>query len=435
MDEKGGLVPGSEETSHENGGKDYKVDGQPSKIAELEGDEAVIVPEAFDQKCFSDSQGKQHCNYKMTGTISQIASAINVLGGGKNFDPGAKVYRNGILQKTPHVIDQNKYKSDGSIESGSVVINKTNMRNPEVMTFKGTAKEIASQINSYEGNGVQILKEGGQVKFDKVMKEFSEGKLKSGSTGKVVTDRDQALAIAYSESGMDKYKEGGSVQDMKQLNSFDWNKILWDIRERKKCLLDPLTNFQREFVASLDAIKDDCISMGGFYYDSNPTNYAYNSKGEIVLFDIEDWYYTEHGGLDKFLSENEDVKRIYENVDPISVLPWDDPDYTLISLGEASMGAVYLNTKDGSVLKITGSPYEAIGTTRIWLEQQKNPDYTENFAKIFSVQNIGKYSNMRGVSMPSWKGDWYLIKREDVWPFGETEQKLRIDNGLLSKTR
>jgi hypothetical protein len=42
-----------------------------------------------------------------------------------------------------------------------------------------------------------------QKKVEKVMHEFKEGKLKS-STGKKVTDRDQAVAIAMSESGQSK---------------------------------------------------------------------------------------------------------------------------------------------------------------------------------------------------------------------------------------
>lgn len=41
------------------------------------------------------------------------------------------------------------------------------------------------------------------AKFEKVMKEFEAGTLKS-SDGKTVTDRDQALAIAYSESGQSR---------------------------------------------------------------------------------------------------------------------------------------------------------------------------------------------------------------------------------------
>lgn len=43
-------------------------------------------------------------------------------------------------------------------------------------------------------------------KFDKVMGEFGDGKLKTGS-GKKVTNQKQAIAIAYSESGKDKMNE------------------------------------------------------------------------------------------------------------------------------------------------------------------------------------------------------------------------------------
>jgi hypothetical protein len=42
-------------------------------------------------------------------------------------------------------------------------------------------------------------------KVHKVMHEFKEGTLKS-STGKKVSDRDQAIAIAMSESGQSKKK-------------------------------------------------------------------------------------------------------------------------------------------------------------------------------------------------------------------------------------
>ena len=57
----------------------------------------------------------------------------------------------------------------------------------------------------------------GADKFRKVMREFSKGELTHGTTGDKVTDRSQALAIAYSEArevepsyGM--YKDGGGVE-------------------------------------------------------------------------------------------------------------------------------------------------------------------------------------------------------------------------------
>ncbi len=46
-----------------------------------------------------------------------------------------------------------------------------------------------------------------QRKIKKVMHEFKEGELHSGSkTGPKVTSRDQALAISMSEAGMKKKK-------------------------------------------------------------------------------------------------------------------------------------------------------------------------------------------------------------------------------------
>jgi len=54
------------------------------------------------------------------------------------------------------------------------------------------------------------MKEGkkAKAKVKKVMKEFSEGKLHSGSKkGPLVTSRKQGIAIAMSESGLSKKKK------------------------------------------------------------------------------------------------------------------------------------------------------------------------------------------------------------------------------------
>ena len=50
-----------------------------------------------------------------------------------------------------------------------------------------------------------------QEKVEKAMHEMKEGKLKSGRSGKMVTSRDQAVAIGLSEAR----KEGGKVPTKK----------------------------------------------------------------------------------------------------------------------------------------------------------------------------------------------------------------------------
>lgn len=49
-------------------------------------------------------------------------------------------------------------------------------------------------------------KKQGKKKVEKVLREYKEGQLKSGSGGKV-TSRKQAIAIALSEAGMSKKKK------------------------------------------------------------------------------------------------------------------------------------------------------------------------------------------------------------------------------------
>lgn len=51
-----------------------------------------------------------------------------------------------------------------------------------------------------------------QKKIKEVMHEFKEGKLKSGGSGKIVTDRNQAIAIGISEAR----EIGAKVPEMKK---------------------------------------------------------------------------------------------------------------------------------------------------------------------------------------------------------------------------
>lgn len=166
QENKGGIVDGKlhSECDEDGCGEKFTITGT-DQMVELEEGEAVIVPEAFSPMCFSDSFCKNPANYKMKGTIKQIASALNQLGGGVNFKSGAKVWKNGRVMNTPKLTVKNSRRNPDNIKGGSIIINRTNMNNPEVMTFEGTAHEIASQINSYGGHGVEIKEHGGSIEY------------------------------------------------------------------------------------------------------------------------------------------------------------------------------------------------------------------------------------------------------------------------------
>lgn len=90
----GGIIEGRlhSECGDDGCGRKFQV-GEDGHIIEAERDEAVIVANAFES------------NEKLTikGTLSQVASALNVLGGGKNFDKGAIIIKNGSTLEIPEL--------------------------------------------------------------------------------------------------------------------------------------------------------------------------------------------------------------------------------------------------------------------------------------------------------------------------------------------
>jgi 8-oxo-dGTP pyrophosphatase MutT (NUDIX family) len=154
--EEGGVIEGQlhSECNDDSGcGEKFDVGGV-GNVIEAERDEAVIVSSAF-----SDTN-----RYKIKGTPSQIASALNVMGGGKNFDGGAIIDFNG------KIIDTNKIRKETNdtdvkddIESGSVIINRRSMYDDTIYEVEGTPKQIASAINSVNGYGV-VIENGATIK-------------------------------------------------------------------------------------------------------------------------------------------------------------------------------------------------------------------------------------------------------------------------------
>jgi 8-oxo-dGTP pyrophosphatase MutT (NUDIX family) len=152
---EGGIIEGRlhSECGDDGCGRKFQV-GENGHIIEAERDEAVIVAEAFD-----DNE-----EYTIKGTPSEVASALNVMGGGKNFDKGATIVKNGDELEIPELkkeaIDTDV---DDIIDSGSIIINRRSMADEKEYEVTGTPKQIASAINSLNGNGV-IIEKGAEIK-------------------------------------------------------------------------------------------------------------------------------------------------------------------------------------------------------------------------------------------------------------------------------
>jgi len=134
-------------------GRKFQV-GENGHIIEAERDEAVIVADAF-----NDEE-----KYTIKGTPSEVASALNVMGGGKNFDKGAKIIKNGSELEIPELKKQaTDTDVDDIIDPSSIIINRRSMADTKKYEVTGTPKQIASAINSINGNGV-VIEQGAEIK-------------------------------------------------------------------------------------------------------------------------------------------------------------------------------------------------------------------------------------------------------------------------------
>jgi hypothetical protein len=156
----GGIIEGRlhSECGDDGCGRKFQV-GENGHIIEAERDEAVIVADAF-----MDNE-----EYTIEGTPSEIASALNVMGGGKNFDKGATIIKNGEELEIPELKKESVDTDvDDVIDSGSIIINRRSMYDEKEYQVTGTPKQIASAINSIDGNGV-VIEKGAEInKIDKI---------------------------------------------------------------------------------------------------------------------------------------------------------------------------------------------------------------------------------------------------------------------------
>jgi len=151
----GGIIEGKlhSECDDDGCGRKFQV-GENGHIIEAERDEAVIVADAFE-----DEE-----EYTINGNPSEVASALNVMGGGKNFDKGAIIIKNGQELEIPELKKQaTETDVDDIIDPSSIIINRRSMADEKKYEVTGTPKQIASAINSINGNGV-VIEKGAEIK-------------------------------------------------------------------------------------------------------------------------------------------------------------------------------------------------------------------------------------------------------------------------------
>ena len=122
--------------SHANGGIAVVLEDVPNKRIEIEGGEISLSADTM-----NDPKVRT-----FKGTHREILSQIN-----KTAPDGVSLMSNGKDTKKVKLI------------SGQVIINKKSVADTREYTYTGTNKQIASQINQSDGNGVPIYRKGGRV--------------------------------------------------------------------------------------------------------------------------------------------------------------------------------------------------------------------------------------------------------------------------------
>jgi hypothetical protein len=99
------------------------------------------------------------------------------------------------------------------VSGGAGLLGSATADKPDVIDYSNQTRMPRTVGTKNMIPNVMSFKQGGDAKVAKVMKEFKQGKLHSGSKkGPVVKNRKQAIAIALSEARLSKKANGGSLQ-------------------------------------------------------------------------------------------------------------------------------------------------------------------------------------------------------------------------------
>jgi hypothetical protein len=113
-------------------------------------------------------------------------------------------------------------------ELAKILTSKTKIEPWVVAKMERATTDLSDVTHYLEGNKMKYggkLTTAQQSKFDKVMHEWKAGKLHSGKNGPIVTDQDQAVAIAYAEANSMKKMVRGGNMDSKSLFDLEYGDV------------------------------------------------------------------------------------------------------------------------------------------------------------------------------------------------------------------
>ena len=329
------------------------------------------------------------------------------------FDYDVWLVRNEVYRKDIYSPNELEYKRAEYPLSTFEILSKNaikqfinffdeNRIEPREVIDKAWMKKITYQFNDRDRDGYTLLIIE-PMKIHKSLITLGIGQLTNDPT---LSDRWSSYTSIYNKGGMISEKER-KENELKYINSL-----------KSKDCFKPMSMFQAKFSFDLELIIELLKKIDkNFTIDTNPNNFGYTFEkgGSMCLFDIED--VQDDGGAWELIEDKYSTIEPFEN-------PINNDNYIVLGMGVASQGGVFLDKRDGSVIKLTASPFEVLGTHKVMEAQKNNEDYLMFFPAIDWIKNVGKLELEKNVhtKYPS-SNNYYAIRRSDIVPFDSHEQK------------
>jgi len=251
----------------------------------------------FGDKRYSEEQSRQYDNFKKRKVMyenSYKQNVIKYLESRKMEDGGNIAKENNQMAKNQSV--EAKHHAE---ELAKILTSKTKIEPWVVAKMERATTDLSDVTHYLEGNKMKYggkLTTAQQSKFDKVMHEWKAGKLHSGKNGPVVTDQDQAVAIAYAQANSMKKMVRGGNMDSKSLFDLEYGDVFSIDRnpERPHTMTDQYFMFIgfSEKYAKPEGVSIEAAYFPGSYYgpDHDDDGHTYLTglkNGDITIISKE----------------------------------------------------------------------------------------------------------------------------------------------------